>query len=206
VRLAWAATRERILAAAAEVFRRGYRSTSLDEVAGLLEVTKPAIYHYFPSKEHLLSELYERVVTLSLGQMEAVFRAPGAPAAKLEAMLRTHIGLVADQLPLFTIFFQEERNLPAEYRRTVRPKQRAYTDMMVEVYREGVRAGVFRDLDAAVAVNTLLATGNWLYHWYRPDGRLAAAQIADLVVTLLSTGYLAEPRGATTDPPKGGPR
>jgi AcrR family transcriptional regulator len=195
VRLAHGATRERILAAAAELFQRGYRSTSLDAVAALLQVTKPAIYHYFPSKEHLLCELYDRVVGLSLERMEQVFRTPAPPAAKLEAMLRTHIGLVVDHLPLFTIFFQEERNLPAGFRRKVLPKQRAYTDMLVEVYRQGVRAGVFRDLDPAIVVNGLLASGNWLYRWYRPSGRLSAARIADIVVALLSEGYRLPVRG-----------
>jgi AcrR family transcriptional regulator len=205
VRLAHAATRERILAAAAEVFQRGYRSTSLDEVAARLEITKPAIYHYFPSKEHLLCELYDRVVALSLRRMEEVFRAPTAPAVKLEAMLRIHIGLVVEQLPLFTIFFQEERSLPAGFRRKVLPNQRTYADMMVDVYREGAREGAFRDLDPAVVVNTLLATGNWLYRWYRPDGRLPAARIADIIVAVVSAGYLAHPTGepAPTGRPDG---
>lgn len=31
---------------------------------------------------------------------------------------------------------------------------------------------------------------NWLYKWYRPDGKLAPEQIADVFVDLLEGGYL----------------
>jgi AcrR family transcriptional regulator len=192
-RLAYAATRERILTTAADVFQQGYHATSLDDVAVRLGVTKPAIYHYFPSKEHLLSELYDRVVSLSVARLKAIARTDSPPVEKLEAMLRAHIGLVAEQLPLFTVFFREEKNLPEAYRRQVLPKQRAYGRMMVDVYREGVRAGAFRDVDPVVATSALLAMGNWLYHWYRPDGRLSPKEIADIMVTLAMAGCLREP-------------
>ena len=192
-RPAYERMRERILAAAAEVFQHGYHATSLDHVAARLGVTKPAIYHYFPSKEHLLSELYDQVVTLSLARLAAVERADLPPVEKLETMLRAHIGLVLEQLPLFTVFFREEKNLPEAYRRQVLPKQREYGRMMVNVYRDGVRAGVLRDADPVVVTSSLLAMGNWLYHWYRPDGRLPASEIADIMVGLAMSGCLREP-------------
>lgn len=200
VRLAYTATRERILDAAAEVFQHGYHESPLDAVAQRLGVTKPAIYHYFPSKEDLLAELYDRLVTLALARMEAIHTATMAPAAKLEAMLRTHVGLVIEELPLFTIFFREEKNLPASFRNTVLPKQRRYGRMLVDVYRQGVREGVFRDLDPVAVASALLAMGNWLYHWYRPEGRLSAKAITDITVSLALTGCLApndsrQPRG-----------
>jgi hypothetical protein len=34
---------------------------------------------------------------------------------------------------------------------------------------------------------------NWLHKWYRPDGKRTATEIADVFVTLLERGYLAEP-------------
>jgi AcrR family transcriptional regulator len=191
-RLAYETTRERILSAAADVFQHGYHARSLDEVAARLGVTKPAIYHYFPSKEHLLCELYERVVDLSVARMEAVFNADTAPAEKLEAMVRTHILLCVGQLPLFTVFFREEPSLPDTFRQRVRPKQRAYGRMFVDVYRRGVADGIFRDMDAVVVVSALVGMGNWLHHWYRPDGRLSEKEIADGMVTIALLGCVRE--------------
>ena len=187
-RLAYDATRERILQAATEVFRRGYRATSLDDVAARLGITKPAIYHYFPSKEHLLCELYDRIGSMSVNRMEEIFRSELPPDEKLAAMVRAHIELVIEQLPLFTILFHEEDNLPAPFRRRVVPKHRAYGEMMVEVYRQGVTAGRFRKLDPSIVVNALLAMGNWLYRWYDPDQRADAEQIKAIFVRMIFEG------------------
>lgn len=199
-RLAYETTRERILGAAADVFQHGYHARSLDEVAALLGITKPAIYHYFPSKEHLLCELYERVVDLALARMDAAFRADTGPAEKLETMLRTHILLSVEQLPLFAIFFREEPSLPEPFRQRVLPKERAYSRMLMDVYRQGIAAGVFRDLDAVVVVSALVSMGTWLHHWYQPDGRLSPKDIADLMATLALSGCLrAQPGSASID-------
>jgi AcrR family transcriptional regulator len=53
-------TREQILKAALHLFaERGYPQTSMDEIAKEVGVTKPAIYHYFDSKEKLFQALVE---------------------------------------------------------------------------------------------------------------------------------------------------
>jgi Tetracyclin repressor-like, C-terminal domain len=38
----------------------------------------------------------------------------------------------------------------------------------------------------------LLGMCNWLHTWYRPDGPLTPDQIADVFVSLLERGYLAD--------------
>jgi AcrR family transcriptional regulator len=53
-----ARTRQRILDAAREMFvRKGYEATTMRAIANRIEYTATAIYHHFPSKEHLLTEL-----------------------------------------------------------------------------------------------------------------------------------------------------
>lgn len=55
-----AATRERILAVALELFtERGYDKTSLREIADRIGVTKAALYYYFPSKQKILDALVD---------------------------------------------------------------------------------------------------------------------------------------------------
>lgn len=52
--------REEILAAAAGLFaEQGYRGTSLDSVAAAVQLTRPGLLHYFPSKEAVLLALLE---------------------------------------------------------------------------------------------------------------------------------------------------
>ena len=58
-----ARTRERILDKALAAFGlRGYDSTSLDDLASDLGITKQAILYHFSSKEHLLTSTIELAV------------------------------------------------------------------------------------------------------------------------------------------------
>ncbi|HEY1713315.1 MAG TPA: helix-turn-helix domain-containing protein [Solirubrobacteraceae bacterium] len=70
-----AQTRERILAVAQELFtRQGYDKTSLRDIAERLEITKAALYYYFPRKEDILLELHLRLQTLGetvIAELEA---------------------------------------------------------------------------------------------------------------------------------------
>src|SRR4051794_27341460 len=57
-----------VLRAAIELFiRKGYDATSIGDVAEELGVTKSAIYHHVPSKEHLLSQALDE----ALDELEA---------------------------------------------------------------------------------------------------------------------------------------
>src|SRR2546430_14186798 len=48
-------TRERLLDAAAKVFRdKGYAGARLSDIAELAEMHTPGVYYYFPSKEDLV--------------------------------------------------------------------------------------------------------------------------------------------------------
>src|ERR1035437_9807660 len=54
-----ATKREAVLKTAAHLFlEKGYGRTSLNDVAERLNITKPALYHYFHNKEDILLECY----------------------------------------------------------------------------------------------------------------------------------------------------
>jgi AcrR family transcriptional regulator len=57
-------TREEIREVALELFAtRGYEQTSLREIAERLNITKAALYYHFPSKDELLGDILEPLVT-----------------------------------------------------------------------------------------------------------------------------------------------
>src|SRR3954463_703850 len=62
-----------ILTAAADVLaERGYHGMSLDEIADRLDLTKATLYHYFPSKEALVSACLEAIATRSNERLASV--------------------------------------------------------------------------------------------------------------------------------------
>src|SRR6516165_1267228 len=56
-----------IVTAAASVFDRdGYGSTSMDDIARTVGIAKPTLYHYFSSKDEILTSIHEEFIDLLL--------------------------------------------------------------------------------------------------------------------------------------------
>src|SRR5580692_562645 len=71
--------REQLFAVALELFaRRGYRATTMDDIAEAAGVTKPLVYQHFSSKRALYLELVDSIAQeLLIAVRGAVMRAEG---------------------------------------------------------------------------------------------------------------------------------
>src|SRR4051812_12212003 len=82
-------TRERIQRVAMELFtERGYDKTTLQEVAERLEITRPALYYHFRTKEEILSSIADGFIA-SLDELAEWARAqPDTFEARQEILRR----------------------------------------------------------------------------------------------------------------------
>jgi AcrR family transcriptional regulator len=87
-RLSAAQRRDRILAAAQEVFaQRGYHGSSLDDIAKASGTSKALIYEHFESKR----ELHETLIHAHAGELARRFAANAAAGATGEERLRSGV-------------------------------------------------------------------------------------------------------------------
>ena len=180
------ARREELTRIAARLFaERGYQGTSLADLAAELGVQKPSLYHHIDSKEDLLWEIAQEGALAFHAALDGV---PPAPAPeRIRLALRAHLGVVAGQLDLATVFVREWRYLDGERRSRFLAERRRYEDRVRELFREGVERGDLRtDLDLATAGLLFLSAANWAYTWLQP-GRDTDA-LADRFFALLVDG------------------
>jgi TetR/AcrR family transcriptional regulator len=89
-------TPDRILDAALASFgTRGYEATSLDALAGSLEVTKQTILYWFPSKEELLAAVIDRSAGELAEALESALDRAGHGWERVEAVVRSVFRLAA---------------------------------------------------------------------------------------------------------------
>ena len=82
-------TRERLLAAAADLFaRRGYADTPVREICRQAGVSKPALYYYFGSKAGLINALLAETADRFLDEMRRIAQEPGSVRDRLRAIAR----------------------------------------------------------------------------------------------------------------------
>jgi AcrR family transcriptional regulator len=103
-------TRERILDVALDLFtEKGFDGTSLREIAERLDVTKAALYYYFPSKDDILMALHMRIHEFGREAMQQMAEEP----VTLKTWGELLDQIVGHMLAQRKIFLMHERNQAA---------------------------------------------------------------------------------------------
>lgn len=171
-------------------FNRGYKNTSLQEVANILNVTRPAIYHYFKSKEEIILAIIDDVITKTETYLTELIEQREPEYIKFQKLVKNHILLILTNKVKMGIFFEEQKSLPEEMTNKTQKTIDQYYDTAERWFVEGIEKGYFIDVDPTIAVQTILGSCNWAYKWYSPDGPLNKNELAQMMSNILLQGYL----------------
>ena len=185
-----AAREDQVRAAALRLFReKGYHATSMRDIATAVGINKGSLYSYIRSKEDLLIPVFERAMGVLLEQMEHISDdASLSPTERLGRAIHAHVTAVADNLDVLTVYLSEWRQLGAESLTTVRLQRERYASLFGQILHDGVQSGEFRPMDTRIVMLGVIGMCNYLFRWYRPDGRLTPAQIADELLQMVLQG------------------
>ena len=157
------------------------------DIAAEAELSPGNLYYYFDSKDELVLFCQERTLEHMLASVEAA-KANGATSAeRLHAVLRAHVHALLDELEGATAHLELE-SLPEAVRAPMIRKRDRYERAVRSLVAEGVARGEFAQCDAALVTRAMLGAVNWTARWYRPDGPLSAAQIANAIADYLVKG------------------
>ncbi len=171
--------RQEVLEAAANVFRRkGFRDSSMREIAEVAGIRGGSMYHHFTSKEALFLEIHGVALTSAAIQVEAAIAGLTDPWARLEAACARHLELQVDPasltLPLMNDLPHTDSDLHA--------KLVVQRDEFELVYRRLVEElPLPESFDRKIYRITLLTLMNNVPSWYRP-GLATPAEIAHQIV------------------------
>lgn len=183
------AKREAVLETAAHLFlERGYRSTSLREIASLLKITKPALYYYFQNKEQLLVECYRAGIASIEGLLEEAELDGGNGLKKVETYLQVYATAIVSHDFGRCVAMLDDSELSPVARREVRALKRRIDASIRDYVEEGIEDGSINDCDPKLAAFAAAGAINWIGTWYRPDGGLSRESIAIGFAELLTRG------------------
>lgn len=181
------ARRLELTRAAARLFaEKGYHGTSIGDLADALGVQKGTLYSHIDSKADLLWEVANEGAQAFHAALDAL-PDEGPVVERIRAAMRAHLGVVAEQLDIATVFTREWRYLAGEHRDAFVAERRRYEERFRALFREGRELGELRaDLDDATAARLALSAVNWAYTWLRPG--VDTASLADRFTALLLDG------------------
>lgn len=189
-----AETREALLDAAKELIAElGYDNMSHADITSAVGIGRTTFYEHFSSKEDLLIALVRRdLPPLAADIVESVD--PDLPPdvrmrqlgyRMVEFVATDHIGL---------ILHTEVPRLSPEAQRAIAEAHQGLAGEFASIYRDGVAAGVFREIPARLAgrmMEQIIMTGGRVVMEARnPEGEVAeiASSTADILVAAIRHG------------------
>lgn len=193
--------REMILEQAAHLFaRRGYPSTSMNQVAEACGLSKATLYHYYKDKYSLLVSIAEGHVSRLQALVSEVEAEALAPAQRLRELIRRIVEEYADAQDAHRVLTEDVKFLDEADRERVLDHERdvvsGFARAVAEVRGEPFQAELSKPL-------TMLLFGmiNWMFTWMKPEGELDYDAMAPIVADLFMGGLTSvkPPKARTSD-------
>jgi len=178
--------RQELLNAAAELFaRKGYRETSLEDIAARLDIKKTTLYHYIRAKEDLLFEIHGQMLDLLERHLAPIVSAPVQPDEQLRRMVHAYIDVITANLDICAVYYmtaamvmRADAKLTPQKLTSALRRGRALEKLFEGVIVDGQRRGLFRHLTPRLMVLAVLGMCEFVAYWNRfvhfPRDQIAA--------------------------------
>jgi AcrR family transcriptional regulator len=181
-----------LLRAAAVLFaRKGYRASTLDDLADALGVAKPTIYQYVTGKEALLLDVFEALLDMAEQRMGAIARSRLAPDEKLRRMVHDYVVLMAEEPDMATMWMREEASFSEKNLLHILRRNRKLERIFEAVVEDGQAAGLFRPIMPRLIVLGLFGMCSFVAYWVRL-AKIDVDQIAGAFLLMMESGWLAD--------------
>jgi AcrR family transcriptional regulator len=174
-----ATNRGTVLDAACLLFAdRGYRATSMKDIATELGVRAPSLYNHVTSKQEILYAIMDKAMDRAIAALDEALDGVQDAADQLR---RATESLVLDFLRYpaeVTVCNVEVRSLDPGYRLAIVAKRDRYGARVRRIIEQGCRTGRFRTPTPQIAAFAVLEMGNSAKSWFRPGGRYTDTYVA----------------------------
>jgi len=187
--------RGEVIESAARLFaQRGFHATSIAAVLEATGLTVGGLYHYIAAKDDLLVLICDALMDPLLEEARAIASTSEPPEAQLRAILRTWLEHLERHSDHMRVFQQERHVIEAEPQwQAIRARRREFEQLLDGILARAQQRGSMRITDRRLALLALLGMVNHTPQWFRPDGRLSAAAIADGYCDLLLEAFSVHP-------------
>ncbi len=184
------AKEQEIIAAAASLFKKkGYRATTLEDIAAAVGMLKGSLYYYIRSKEELLYLVVRDPIRQAYNKLEEIVNSDAPVTEKITQAIANHIAVFHQHYPHIAVYLHDFHNVMQKLQDNSIETPKEYQQLLAQLLQQGVDSGELRaDLDVTLSGYAILGMCNWMYRWYKPEGHMSAEAIAEVFTKLVLEG------------------
>ncbi len=192
---ATATRRDELLGIAARLFAdKGFKNTTVRDIADAAGILSGSLYHHFDSKESMVDELLQTFQAELFAAYDEVLASTEDARTKIERAVRLSFEAI-DQHPHEVAIFQNDADYLGGFPRFsyLADRNAQSRNVWMTLLTEGVETGALRrDLDITLTYRFIRDTVWVAVRWYRPGAGLSHEAIADQYLTILLDGIAKE--------------
>ena len=181
--------KDAILKKAAALFRaRGFKASSMRELALKIGVEAPSLYNHIGSKGELLQHICSKVAREFNDHLATVEALEIPVRNKLEMLIRFHIAMMLESFDEVYVSNHEWKYLEEPSLTLFLQQRKQYEGRMVQLLNDGINSKELKNVQPQVAVLTILSAVRGLEFWQRYKKEIDAEILANNMVNHLLTG------------------
>jgi len=181
--------RDIIYAVAAQLFReKGFRATSMRELAAKVGIEAASLYNHIQGKNDLLNGICFKIATTFIRKMEEVESEDCPMIEKIERLLRFHVYEMVNNYEDVYVSDREWRNMEEPELTKYREMRRSYRKRFAAIVEKGISRGEIKRVDANTTVMIFLNAISAVDQWHRIVHKVNSTELENVMVSVLIEG------------------
>jgi len=153
-----------IIDAAADLFtEKGFKASSIRDLAVKVGLEPSSIYSHIHSKEELLVTICLECAEKFTKGMNEIFTESLSPEDKVSLLVRLHVELAYNDPSTVAVFSDEWKHLPADTLAIFLQSRKEYGNKFKLILKKGIAEQQFEDMDVQIMFNTIINALRWPY-------------------------------------------
>ncbi|MFV0533116.1 MAG: TetR/AcrR family transcriptional regulator [Cumulibacter sp.] len=173
--------RQAVLDAGARLYsERGFRATSIRDLADAAGISSSTMYHHFANKQQILYAILTDFMRSFAGEIIPILTdASMAPQERITEAVRLHLWISERDRLKLVVGAPVRYELRDEQRQALSALTGEYRGAFHDAIGDGVRCGVFDVANPRLTTIGILDMLNGVREWHDPTGALSFEQIVD---------------------------
>lgn len=168
-----------VIAAGRAFGTKGFHNTTLDEIADVLAVSKPALYRYVKNKHEILYECHRIAVGMAEQSLDEAEAAAGDALETLRLYVENYIRKMTSELGTCVVL-TEYYSMTPEHNRLIQKRRRALDARLRATIERCIARGLVAPCNVKLAVFFFMGAINNINRWFSDLGDTSGTEIAGI--------------------------
>jgi AcrR family transcriptional regulator len=161
--------RQKIIDAASELYaKKGFKATSIEEIAEKAGVTVPVTYQYIKNKSEIMRLIMEDMLNIFKENLISQLKDIEEPEKRLSIAISLYFRMLDQQQDKVLLMYQKSSSLDKASKSKIMDMEVELSRIFGNIIEDGIKKGVFRNVDVDVAsYNIIILAHMWsLKRWH----------------------------------------